>query len=84
MMKIITILAAVCLIIVGLVVFPMPIPLGALMIVVGIVLLLSASVTAVNVVRRFRRRHPKADRVMREAEDRLPKSWKRILKRSDP
>jgi len=84
MMKSLSIMAALGLIIVGLIVLPMPIPLGAIMIVVGVVLLLSVSVTAVHLVRGFRTKHPRADRVVREVEDRLPETWRRILRQSDP
>lgn len=84
MVKAVSIVVAIVLIIAGLIVLPMPIPFGAIMIVFGLVLLLSVSVTAVQVVRSFRQKHPDADGVIRGVENRLPTAWRRILRRSDP
>ncbi len=75
---------AILLILVGLVVLPMPIPLGAIMIACGLILLISVSATAVWYVRKYRQHHPKADRLVRAAEERLPETWKKILKKTDP
>ena len=84
MVKTIFIITAGCLILGGLIILPMPIPTGAIMIVIGLVLLLSVSATAIRLVRAFRRKHRKVDSVIREVEDRLPTAWRRILRRSDP
>ena len=77
-------LFAIALIFVGLIVLPMPIPFGAIMIVGGIVLLVSASATAAWMVRSFRQKHPRADVAIRKVEERLPEKLKRVLKRTDP
>ena len=84
MVKVIFIVTAACLILGGLIVLPMPIPTGAIMIVIGLVLLLSVSVTAIRLLRAFRRKYPNADNVIRGVENRLPAAWRRILRRSDP
>ena len=79
-----SIAAGVALVLVGLVVFPMPIPLGAIMIVCGLVLLVSASATIAERLRSFRRLHRGADKFIRTVEGNLPEQWKKALKRSDP
>lgn len=84
MIKIFSIVAGVVLVLLGLVVFPMPIPLGAIMIVCGLVLLESASATVAHCLRTFRRRHPSANQMIQTVEDRLPESWKKAFRRSDP
>ena len=75
---------AIILILVGLVVLPLPIPLGAIMIACGLILLISVSATAAWYVRNYRQHHPKTDKIVRAAEERLPESWKKILKQTDP
>ncbi len=84
MLKLLSIGFAVVLIGAGLVVLPMPIPLGAIMIVSGLVLLVSVSTTVALQLRSFRRHHRDIDRWIRIAEDRLPERWRRIMKRTDP
>ena len=75
---------AIVLILVGLVVLPMPIPLGAIMIVTGVVLLVSTSARAAWMVRSFRQKHPGADVAIRGVEERLPAKLRQVLKRTDP
>jgi hypothetical protein len=84
MMKILTVIAALTLIVVGLIVLPMPIPLGALMIVSGLVLLISASAAVALRLKVFRRHHGSANKFIQAVADNLPKAWKRILRRTDP
>lgn len=84
MIKAITIAAGAALILVGLIVFPMPIPLGAIMIACGLVLLLSSSATAARLLKSFRKRHRGANQVIETVEERLPETWKKVLRRSDP
>ena len=72
------------LVLVGLVVFPMPIPLGAIMIVTGLVLLVSSSAVIARALRSFRQHHRGANRVIQAVEDRLPERWRNALRRSDP
>lgn len=84
MIKSLSIVSGCLLILVGLVVLPMPIPFGAIMIVSGLVLLVSASPTIAMRVRSFRHLHRGADKVIRTVEDRLPEAWRKALKRSDP
>lgn len=84
MIKLVSIVVGVALVQVGIVVFPMPIPLGAIMIVCGLVLLVSVSATVAHYLKTFRRRHRGVNRVIQTVENRLPESWKRALRRSDP
>ena len=84
MIKIVSIIAGVVLVLVGLVVFPMPVPLGAIMIVCGFALLVSASATVARCLRTLRRHHPGANRAIQTVENRLPISWKKAFQRSDP
>ena len=84
MLKLIFLGFAIVLIVVGLIVLPMPIPLGAVMVACGLILLISVSATAAWYVRNYRQNHPKADKFVRAAEHRLPKAWRKILERTDP
>lgn len=84
MIKAVTIAAGTALILAGLVVFPMPVPLGAIMIACGLVLVLSSSATASRLLKSFRKRHRGANQVIESVEQRLPETWKKVLRRSDP
>ena len=84
MIKAITIAAGTALMLAGLVVFPMPIPLGAIMIACGLVLVLSSSTVASSLLKSFRQRHRGANQVIEAVEERLPERWKKVLRRSDP
>ena len=84
MFKALVTVAAIVWITAGLIVLPMPIPLGAIMIASGVVLLISVCAPAALYFKGFRQRHPDADRIIRVAEERLPASWRSILKRTDP
>ena len=84
MVKLASIITGTILVLVGLVVFPMPIPLGAIMIVTGLVLLVSSSAIIARALRSFRQHHHGANRVIQAVEDRLPERWKKALRRSDP
>lgn len=84
MIKLASIILGAALVLIGLVVFPMPIPLGAIMIVCGLVLLVSVSTTVAGRLRSFRKRHHGVNQAIHAVEDRLPESWKKALQRSDP
>lgn len=68
----------------GMVVFPLPIPFGLLMMAVGLVLLLTNSNWAPELVRRSRRRWPKFDGWLRQAGRKMPRSMFRVLAATDP
>lgn len=68
----------------GMVVFPLPIPFGLLMMAVGLVLLLTNSTWAPELVRRARSRWPKLDGWLRQSGRKLPRSMFRVLAATDP
>ena len=75
---------AVMLIVIGLVTFPLPIPVGAVLIVLGFGLLISAS-TAVTVwLRRQRSRYPFLNKEFLWVEERLPSRIQQWLRKTDP
>jgi hypothetical protein len=84
MVRLISIVAGIALIVFGLIVLPMPVPLGAIMIVMGLVLLVSSSTTVAGLVKSFRARYRSANLVIQKVEDHLPERWRKALQRSDP
>ena len=84
MTKLLTTLFALALIAAGTLVLPMPIPFGAILILCGAVLLISVNAAFALRVKSFRNHHPKIDKFVRVAEARLPKSWRKVMKRTDP
>ncbi len=84
LIRLATAVLAVFLIISGMIIFPMPIPVGAAMMVVGLVLLISVSARVARCARLFRRRHPGANKIIQKVEDKLPDSLRNTLRRTDP
>ena len=75
---------AVILLLVGMVTFPLPIPVGLPMIVMGLALLISSSHAIASLVRQFRRRNPRLDAWLRAAEPRIPGLFRAPLRKTDP
>jgi hypothetical protein len=75
---------AVLLILVGMVVFPLPIPVGLPMMVTGLALLISSSHAVAELVRSFRRRYPRVDARLRAVEPHIPKLLRAPLIKTDP
>ncbi|ARU56093.1 hypothetical protein OLMES_2020 [Oleiphilus messinensis] len=71
-----TIILAWLLIIAGLIVLPLPIPLGLVMIVVGAALLAGSSPAFRRYIQRVRLRNPKIDKKIKRFQHRLP-AWLR-------
>ncbi|MEM1370721.1 MAG: hypothetical protein AAGG72_00690 [Pseudomonadota bacterium] len=71
-------------IIVGLILFPLPIPFGAPLMAIGLILLISVSKPVAKALRRLRSRTPWLDNVIRKGEGLLPKGMRRILMPTDP
>ncbi len=65
-------LIGVCLVLVGLVLLPLPIPLGMLLTLMGLTILIALNKTIANSVKRFRTRHGRFDRAVRKVERFLP------------
>ncbi|MGI9520319.1 MAG: hypothetical protein ACR2PG_01605 [Hyphomicrobiaceae bacterium] len=84
MVKLIYIAVAIMLIGSGFVVFPLPIPFGALMIACGLILLISNSSSVAHWIRMIRRRHRMLDKMIRAAAKRLPDSWRKVLNQTEP
>jgi hypothetical protein len=68
----------------GLIVLPLPIPFGALMLVLGISLLIASNDTAAGWSRRWRVRNPRLNSRMLSLEARLPAWISKILRRTTP
>jgi len=68
----------------GLIMFPLPIPLGAPMIAVGVTVLISHSRTAARGLMALRLRSARVERVIYFLETRSPKAVARILRRTRP
>lgn len=75
---------AVFLIIAGLIVLPLPIPFGAIMILIGVTLLVSSSETAASWVRNYRVKNPKINERLVGLEQRLPHRLGAVLRRTMP
>ncbi|MBD3370426.1 hypothetical protein GF402_08715 [Candidatus Fermentibacteria bacterium] len=84
MLRICVQIASVVIIVAGLIIFPLPIPLGAVLFTVGLGLLVSSSNDTARFLMRLRRRHPGFDCWMKRAEHRLPGSIGRIMRRTTP
>lgn len=66
----------------GLITLPTPIPIGAILIAVGLVLLIYSSKRVAGIVRLFRRRYQRLDDGMRFIEDRVDHRIAAILHRT--
>ena len=71
------------LIVVGLPLFWTPIPVGLILIAIGLSLLIANSDRARDILRERRRRHPRFDAWLLKAEQIIPHPFDRILKRTD-
>lgn len=71
-------------IIAGIFIFPLPIPIGAILIVVGSVILIMTDERARVFVRRTRARSRRFDEIMRSAQIRAPRWIAREIKRTAP
>ena len=72
------------LILVGLVVWPLPIPFGLLMIVIGIALVVPTSPGMRRLLRYLRRRYPAFDRQLERLKPHLPKFIQTMIERTRP
>lgn len=70
---------AIAVLLLGLILFLLPIPLGFFVLVVGIALLLTVSVTARLWFHRLRRRYPMLDTHLARVEPHLPESLRKVL-----
>jgi Sec-independent protein secretion pathway component TatC len=84
MTRLILVVVAVVIIVVGAIVLPMPIPLGAIMMLTGMTILISQSPFVARRVREFRRRNLSLNQVIGRVERYLPEKVREILRRTDP
>ncbi|MBA4225007.1 MAG: hypothetical protein C0456_00120 [Hyphomonas sp.] len=75
-------LLGVLLIVAGLPLFWTPVPVGAVLILMGLALLVANSGTARKWLHQRRRRHPRLDRWMEKSEKFMPPAFARILHRT--
>lgn len=75
-------LLGVLLIAAGLPLFWTPVPVGAVLILMGLALLVANSGTARNWLHQRRQRHPRLDRWMEKSEKYMPPAFARILRRT--
>ena len=84
MTRLILVMVALVLIVVGLIVLPMPIPFGAIMILTGLTVLIAQSPFVARQVQAFRRQNLSIDQVIRRIEVHLPEKIRDILRRTEP
>lgn len=75
-------LLGVLLIVAGLPLFWTPVPVGAVLILMGLALLVANSGTARKWLHQRRRRHPRLDRWIEKSEKYMPPAFARILHRT--
>ena len=66
-------------IIVGLILFPLPVPVGIFFIIGGVAMLISVNPTAQTQIAKLRKKHPKVDEVMHKATKKSPRFLRHIL-----
>lgn len=71
-------------IIIGAITFPLPIPLGLVLMAIGIAMLIGTSKLARVMMKILRRRHVKFDLIMRKAQTLAPGFISKLLQRTDP
>jgi hypothetical protein len=72
------------LVLAGLIVFPMPIPLGLIMIAIGLALLAPYFVPIQNLVKFLRRKYPSVDRTMIRLKHRCPRVIRTTIEKTNP
>lgn len=82
--RLILIVVSIVCLVVGAITLPTPLPIGIVLIAVGLALLILSSKTFRNMIRRLRVRYPSFDDKLRKAEAYLPRPLQRALKISAP
>lgn len=68
----------------GLILFPMPIPFGALLIAIGSFILIGSSPLFVSVLRGIRRKFPKFNQAFTSFSSKMPEAIHKQLSKTDP
>ncbi|MBE1300221.1 MAG: hypothetical protein GJ680_09980 [Alteromonadaceae bacterium] len=71
--------AAIVLIFIGLILFPLPVPVGIFFIIGGVALLISVNPKAQKIVRSLRKRHPWINELLHKATLKSPAFLRKIL-----
>ena len=77
-------LIAILLLIAGLIIFPLPIPFGLILIIIGLTLLISSSSKVADMIKTFRKTHPDIDREIRHIKEKTPPIIKHPLEITEP
>ena len=84
LLRAVPILASITIILLGLIIPPLPIPLGALLIVIGATILIGSSETATEWVKTRRARNPRLHNLLSSAEKRPPGKLGDVIRRTSP
>ena len=84
MQRLMLFIIAILFLIAGVLTLPTPIPLGAILLAIGLGLLVMTSVTVRNWLRRLRERFPEVDGSLRAVDAYLPRNLRRALRLSAP
>lgn len=68
----------------GLVLFPLPVPVGIFFIIGGVALLISVDAGAQKHIAKLRKKHSKIDNIMQTATERPPRYLRVILQKTKP
>ncbi|RMF17284.1 MAG: hypothetical protein D6757_01470 [Alphaproteobacteria bacterium] len=77
-------LIAVALLLVGLVLWVLPIPFGIFVVAIAGLLLVATTPALQRLLARLRARSPRLDRGLQRLAPRLPQPWRRILRSTEP
>lgn len=84
MLRTLTIIAAIAIFIIGVITFPLPIPIGLILMAVGIAMLIGTSKIVRVMIKVLRRRYQKFDQIMWKAQTLAPDIISKIIRRTDP
>lgn len=84
MLRVLTIIAAIAIIITGVITFPLPIPIGLILIAIGIAMLIGTSRIVRVMIKKLRRRYQRFNQIMCRAQALAPTVISKILRRTDP
>lgn len=84
MLRVLTIIAAITIFVIGVITFPLPIPIGLILMGIGIAMLIGASKVTRVMIKKLRRRYPRFDQIMCKAQALAPNMVSKLLHRTDP
>lgn len=82
--RIILFIIGVIFLIIGIITFPLPIPVGAIFIIISLLFLISSSPKVAKKIKEFRQKHPDVDKKVQKVEEWLPLSAQREIDKTDP